>query len=53
MRGLFYFHLPDILIPSEWVQAAVDAHIKLGIQPSGQRLGAMDGYCTGQPVQRY
>lgn len=31
-----------ILIPSEWVQAAVDAHIKLGIQPSGQRLGAMD-----------
>lgn len=31
-----------ILIPSEWVQAAVDAHIRLGIQPSGQRLGAMD-----------
>ena len=31
-----------ILIPSEWVQAAVDAHIKLGIEPSGQRLGAMD-----------
>jgi hypothetical protein len=24
------------------VQAAVDAHIKLGIQPTGQRLGAMD-----------
>jgi hypothetical protein len=31
-----------ILIPSEWVQAAVDAHIKLGIEPTGQRLGAMD-----------
>ncbi|ENF0482713.1 TerL protein, partial [Escherichia coli] len=31
-----------ILIPSEWVQAAVDAHIRLGIQPGGQRLGAMD-----------
>ena len=31
-----------ILVPSEWVQAAVDAHIKLGIEPSGQRLGAMD-----------
>lgn len=31
-----------ILIPSEWVQAAIDAHIKLGIQPTGQRLGAMD-----------
>ena len=31
-----------VLIPSEWVQAAVDAHIKLGIQPTGKRLGAMD-----------
>ncbi len=31
-----------VLIPSEWVQAAVDAHIKLGVQPTGQRLGAMD-----------
>lgn len=31
-----------ILIPSEWVQAAVDAHIKLGIEPTGERLGAMD-----------
>lgn len=31
-----------ILIPAEWTRAAVDAHIKLGIQPSGQRLGAMD-----------
>jgi hypothetical protein len=31
-----------VLIPSEWVQAAIDAHIKLGIEPTGQRLGAMD-----------
>lgn len=31
-----------VLIPSEWVQAAVDAHIKLGILPTGKRLGAMD-----------
>jgi hypothetical protein len=31
-----------VLIPNEWVQAAVDAHIKLGIQPTGKRLGAMD-----------
>lgn len=31
-----------VLIPSEWVQAAIDAHIKLGIQPTGKRLGAMD-----------
>ncbi|MDV2876293.1 TerL protein [Phytobacter diazotrophicus] len=31
-----------VLIPSEWVQAAIDAHIKLGIEPTGHRLGAMD-----------
>ncbi|TXE22189.1 TerL protein [Serratia ureilytica] len=31
-----------ILIPSEWVQAAIDAHIHLGIEPSGERMGAMD-----------
>ncbi|CDM90209.1 bacteriophage TerL protein [Xenorhabdus bovienii] len=31
-----------ILIPSEWVQAAMDAHIKLDIQPTGIHMGAMD-----------
>ncbi|EBB7891606.1 TerL protein [Salmonella enterica] len=31
-----------VLIPAEWVQAAIDAHIELGIQPSGMRIGAMD-----------
>ncbi|EGV8338316.1 TerL protein, partial [Salmonella enterica] len=31
-----------VLIPPDWVQAAVDAHIRLGIQPTGKRLGAMD-----------
>ncbi|MCC8364928.1 TerL protein [Xenorhabdus sp. PB61.4] len=31
-----------ILIPSEWVQSAIDAHIKLGINPTGIRMGAMD-----------
>jgi len=31
-----------ILIPSLWVNAAVDAHIKLGIHPSGDRFGALD-----------
>ena len=31
-----------ILIPSAWVQSAIDAHIKLGIKPSGERLGALD-----------
>jgi phage terminase large subunit len=31
-----------VVIPSAWVEAAVDAHIKLGITPSGDRRGALD-----------
>lgn len=31
-----------IIIPNEWVQSAIDAHIKLGVQPSGAHLGALD-----------
>lgn len=31
-----------VLIPSAWIQAAVDAHIKLGFAPTGNKRGAMD-----------
>lgn len=31
-----------IVCPNAWVQAAVDAHIKLGITVSGERRGALD-----------
>lgn len=31
-----------IVIPNEWVQAAIDAHKRLGIEPTGARIGAMD-----------
>lgn len=31
-----------VLIPSAWVQAAIDAHIKLGIEPTGEAFGALD-----------
>lgn len=31
-----------VLIPSAWVQAAIDAHIKLNIVPSGAFVGALD-----------
>lgn len=32
----------ESLIPHEWVEAAVDAHIRLGIKPTGARLAALD-----------
>ncbi len=31
-----------ILIPNAWIQAAINAHIKLGITPTGRTFGAMD-----------
>lgn len=31
-----------VVIPSEWVQAAIDAHVKLGIEVSGRRTGGLD-----------
>jgi hypothetical protein len=31
-----------VVIPSAWVQAAIDAHVKLGIEPTGARRGGLD-----------
>lgn len=31
-----------VLIPSAWIQAAIGAHVKLGIEPTGGRRGALD-----------
>lgn len=31
-----------VLIPSAWVQSAIDAHVKLGFAPTGSKIGALD-----------
>lgn len=31
-----------VLIPSAWVQSAIDAHKKLGIDPTGEKITALD-----------
>jgi phage terminase large subunit len=31
-----------IVIPQEWVQAAIDAHVKLGFEPTGAKRAALD-----------
>jgi phage terminase large subunit len=36
-----------LLIPSAWVQAAIGAHLKLGIKPTGMRRGGLDVADTG------
>lgn len=37
-----------IIIPATWVQSCIDAHIKLGIKPTGARRGALDVADEGQ-----
>lgn len=38
----FLASVEGIIIPAEWVEACVDAHIKLGIEPTGPRTGSFD-----------
>lgn len=42
-----------VLIPSAWVQAAIDAHVKLGIEPTGARHGAMDVADEGKDLNAF
>ena len=42
-----------IVIPSAWVQSAIDAHIKLGITPSGQRKAGLDIADEGKDKNAY
>ena len=38
----FAASVEGVLIPSRWVQSAVDSHIKLGFNPRGERKAALD-----------
>ena len=38
----YHASVTGVVIPSAWVQAAMDAHIRLGIEPTGRRFGALD-----------
>ncbi|HHK5723005.1 TPA: TerL protein [Serratia marcescens] len=42
-----------VLIPSAWVQAAIDAHIALGIEPTGVRMGALDVADEGKDTNAF
>lgn len=42
-----------ILIPSAWVQAAINAHVKLGLQVTGARRGALDVADEGVDLNAY
>lgn len=38
----YFSSVEGVVIPSKWVQASIDAHITLGIKPTGEKKGALD-----------
>jgi len=42
-----------VIIPNEWIQSAIDAHLKLGITPSGVRHGALDVADRGEDLNAF
>lgn len=42
-----------VLIPSAWIQAAIDAHIKLAIEPTGDRIAGLDVADEGKDKNSY
>lgn len=42
-----------ILIPSAWVRAAIDAHVKLKVSPTGKRTGGMDVADEGKDLNAF
>lgn len=49
----FSASVEGVLIPSAWVQAAIDAHIVLGFVPTGSRLGALDVADEGKDLNAF
>lgn len=42
-----------IVIPAAWVRAAIDAHVHLGITPTGERLSALDIADRGKDLNAF
>lgn len=42
-----------IVIPSEWVRSAIDAHVKLKVIPTGARTGALDVADEGKDLNAF
>jgi len=41
-EGAFNDHVEDAIIPAEWFDAAIDAHVKLGFEPKGVKVISHD-----------
>lgn len=51
--GAFNDSVENAIIKTEWFNAAIDAHIKLGIKPLGMKLASHDPSDTGPDAKGY
>lgn len=49
----FAASVEGVLIPTAWVQASIDAHTKLGFNPSGARSGSLDVADEGKDLNAF
>ncbi len=49
----FAASVEGVLIPSAWVQAAIDAHVVLNVAASGERFGALDVADEGRDANAF
>lgn len=49
----FAASVDGVLIPTAWVQSAIDAHLVLGIKPTGDRFGALDVADEGKDLNAF
>lgn len=52
-EGDFNDHVDNALIPSEWFNAAIDAHIKLGFKPQGAKVAGHDPSDQGDDAKGF
>lgn len=52
-EGEFNDEVDDALIKAEWFDAAVNAHVKLGITPSGATISAFDPADSGEDAKGF
>ena len=52
-EGAFNDEVEDSIIPQEWFEACIDAHIKLGFKPRGQKILSHDPSDVGKDAAAY
>jgi DNA-binding Xre family transcriptional regulator len=49
----YHASVEQVLIPSEWIQSAIDAHVKLGFEPRGRARAGLDVVDEGRDLNAF